>query len=107
MKNSKTKILATIGPATDSIENMEKLIECGVDAFRLNFSHGNKEYFERIFYNINEATNNSGAHIAILIDLQGPKIRVGELEDESVNLKTGKEIIITTDNIKGNSERIS
>lgn len=106
-KNSRTKILATIGPATESIEMMTKLIANGVDAFRLNFSHGDFNFFERVFYNIEEVAAQSGAPVAVLVDLQGPKIRVGELKHPSVMLEEGNFISITTDDIEGDEKRIS
>jgi len=107
MKISKTKILATVGPATESVETMCELIENGVDGFRLNFSHGGKDFFDRIFRSIDEACRLKSLPLSILIDLQGPKIRVGELKNEFAELKSGEELIITTEKIEGDNKRIS
>ncbi len=107
MKISKTKILATVGPATESVETMCELIENGVDGFRLNFSHGGVSFFEKIFRNIDEACRVKSLPLSILIDLQGPKIRVGELKNDFVELKSGEELIITTEETRGDNKRIS
>ena len=74
-----TKILVTIGPSTDTKEKIIELINEGIDGVRLNFSHGNHDYYDRVFKNVNDACVATSEPIAILIDLQGPKIRVGEL----------------------------
>ncbi len=109
MKNqlAKTKILITIGPASDTKEKLEALIDAGADGFRLNFSHGNYEYFENVFNLINEICVEKSLPIPILIDLQGPKIRIGELSQPEIEIKTGDLIEITTQNIKGTKEKIS
>ena len=104
---AKTKILATLGPATNSVEKLEELIDAGADAFRLNFSHGTYESFEKLFENINNVCKKKSMPIAILIDLQGPKIRIGNLEKEEIEIVTGDEIEITTDDIPGTKNKIS
>lgn len=104
---AKTKILATLGPASDSVEMLEKIIYAGVDAIRLNFSHGTYESFEQIFKNIDEVCHKLKLPIAILVDLQGPKIRVGELAEPEIELESGKTIEIVTEEISGTPERIS
>ena len=86
IKNAKTKILSTIGPASSSVEMMTKLIEKGVDGFRLNFSHGSYQMFEEIFNNIKITKEKTGMPLSVLVDLQGPKIRVGELEEAEYEL---------------------
>ncbi len=103
---AKTKILATIGPACDKQEVMEQMILNGTDAFRLNFSHGNFEYFEKVFANIDAACNNLKKLVAILVDLQGPKIRVGEVNGK-FELKQDEKIEITIDEVVGNAQLIS
>lgn len=103
----KTKILATLGPATDSANFIKDLVKAGVDGIRLNFSHGSFKYFEEVFTNINQACVDLAAPIPILIDLQGPKIRAGEIESGAAILKEGKTIVITTKDVIGNSEVIS
>lgn len=107
MKFAKTKILATLGPATDSKKMLIKLIDAGVDAVRLNFSHGNHDYFESLFHTIHDVCVSKSLPIATLVDLQGPKIRIGELIEDEIEIKSGKQIEITTKQIKGTKELIS
>ncbi|MHB8931327.1 MAG: pyruvate kinase [Melioribacteraceae bacterium] len=106
-KFAKTKILATIGPATDSKEKLEALIDAGCNAFRLNFSHGNLNYFEKVFNSINELCISKSLPIPILIDLQGPKIRIGELEKPKIEIFDGNKIEITTGEAIGTAQKIS
>ncbi len=103
---AKTKILATLGPASDSVEMLTKLLRAGADAFRLNFSHGDYSYFETLFKKLDETRYATRIPFAILIDLQGPKIRIGKVNGE-VSLKEGSVFEITTDDILGNDERVS
>ncbi len=106
-QNTHTKILATIGPATSTKEQIEKLIDAGVDAFRINFSHGKQEeHKERIDF-IRKLEKKKKIHVSILADLQGPKLRIGEFETESVQLKEGQEFELVLNDIKGNSERVT
>ncbi|PKL82507.1 MAG: pyruvate kinase [Ignavibacteriae bacterium HGW-Ignavibacteriae-3] len=104
---AKTKILATIGPETDSKEKLEALIDAGCNAFRLNFSHGNLDYFEKVFHSINDLCISKSLPIPILIDLQGPKIRIGELEKPEIEIFDGAKIEITNKKVLGTSELIS
>ena len=87
----KTKIIATIGPASDSEEMIEKFIKAGVNTFRLNFSHGTHKDHQRYVELIKNARKKLQTHTAILADLQGPKIRVGEIDAE---LFDGEEIVL-------------
>jgi len=89
----RTKILATIGPATHSEEMVHKLIEAGVNGFRLNFSHGDTAQREEQIRWIRDASKDIGKPVAILQDLQGPKIRLGML-NENVEVKAGDEIVL-------------
>ena len=102
---AKTKILATIGPATDSKEKLEALINAGCNAFRLNFSHGNFDYFEKVFHSINDLCISKSLPIPILIDLQGPKIRIGELEKPEIELINGNQIEITIEKVVGTHKK--
>ena len=77
----RTKILATIGPASDSLEMIIGLIKAGVNVFRLNFSHGTHEYHFEVLQRIREAQKQSGMHVGVLQDISGPKIRVGKLKE--------------------------
>ena len=104
---AKAKILATIGPATDSRENLESLIDSGCNAFRLNFSHGNFDYFEKVFHSINDLCISKSLPIPILIDLQGPKIRIGELSKPEIEIVNGAQIELTVDKVVGTAKKIS
>lgn len=88
----KTKILATVGPASDKIEVLERLIEEGVNVFRLNFSHGTHEYHTNVISNIRKASTNVNIKVGILQDICGPKVRIGKLSED---FKLGKGDILT------------
>ncbi len=104
---ARTKILATLGPATQDVNTICQLIDAGIDAVRLNFSHSDYEFFEKTFEAIHTACSKTNVPLAVLVDLQGPKIRVGNLEEPSVLLLTGNLIEITINDIKGNEKIIS
>jgi pyruvate kinase len=103
----KTKILATLGPQTSSIEKIKQLISSGVDAVRLNMSHGDHNYYSTLFENIHTARTELNSPLAILADLQGPKIRIGELSEPQIEIFTGEKIEITIEDILGNEKIIS
>lgn len=92
----KTKVIATIGPASSSQQMLKKLIFAGVDVFRLNFSHGVYEDFERIIKDIRALNAKMETHVAILADLQGPKIRTGEIVGGSKKVNKGDVVTFTT-----------
>ena len=100
-----TKIIATIGPASNEPEVITRLIEAGADVFRLNCSHSDKATREKTIKIIREASSKLKREIGILLDLQGPKIRVGKLRNGSVLLMDKKKIILTVENILGTSEK--
>ena len=104
---AKTKILVTLGPATQDVESIKKLINAGIDGVRLNLSHGSIEFFEELFHSIHQACSEEKTPLAVLVDLQGPKIRIGELEKESITLINGNLIEITIDEIRGSEKIIS
>ena len=91
----KTKIIATIGPATASKEMLSKIIQKGVNVCRLNFSHLEHDVAKEIISNIKEINQELHVHTAILADLQGPKIRVGEFE-KPIKLTKGTEVVFST-----------
>src|SRR5438552_6206640 len=99
---TKTKTLCTLGPSSDSSERITELIHTGMDGIRLNFSHGSHDYFKMVFDNIYKATVETSAPISVLIDLQGPKIRIGELETESIPLISGETVEVAAGKGKGN-----
>src|SRR5262245_31366734 len=88
-----TKIIATIGPASSSPEMIGKLIESGVSVFRLNFSHGTSADHEARVHTIRSVSKSYGRPVAIMGDLQGPKIRVGKVEGNGINADTGSKVI--------------
>ena len=93
MKFKKTKIIATLGPASSSKEMIKKLIKSGVDVLRVNFSHATHDEVEGIVDNVNDLRNELGSNVTLLGDLQGPKIRIGELEND-IELKKNQSLSI-------------
>lgn len=91
----RTKIIATIGPATDSQKSIKELIKAGVNVFRLNMSHGDHDYHRKIFNRIRSCARQTDSYIAILMDLCGPKIRVGKFENGSIELKKNTKVTIS------------
>ena len=96
----RTKILATLGPASHEIEVIEGLIKAGANMFRLNFSHGSHEYHLKTLNNIKTAMKNTNTTVGILQDISGPKVRVGDLK-EPFELNRGDEITFLKDEIVG------
>lgn len=96
-----TKIIATLGPATNDVKTIGKLIEAGVRVFRINFSHGSFSEFDQMIDNIRKAEKATQTFVAILGDLSGPKIRVGKVIDEGALLKKGQEVRFIKDTILG------
>lgn len=103
---NKTKIVATIGPASNTKDKLKALIKEGVDVFRLNFSHGTHEQHQSVINNIRELNKELGTHVSLLQDLQGPKIRVNEVEPGTM-LVRGQELAITTKEVLGNNILVS
>ena len=100
---NKTKIVATVGPASSDKEMLRALVKEGVDVFRLNFSHGTHENHQKVIDFVREINKEMGTSVALLQDLQGPKIRVNDVQDDVV-LVPGQEFIITTRQLVGNNE---
>ena len=96
----RTKIIATIGPASDSLEQITSLIRAGVNLFRLNFSHGTYEYHTEVFNRIKKACEDTNLIIGVMQDISGPKIRVGMLEEDFI-LKSGDHVEFVKDEIVG------
>jgi Pyruvate kinase len=99
MKLNKTKIIATLGPSCSSKTMLNKLIVSGVDVFRINFSHADHKEVERIVNDIKALRIKRNEHVSILGDLQGPKIRLGNVVPETI-LQKGDNIVFTTRKIK-------
>jgi pyruvate kinase len=104
---NKTKIVCTIGPASDSPLVLEKMIHSGMNIARLNFSHGDFESHRRAIENLRSAAAESRRRIAVMADLPGPKMRIGRLKREPIELKRGDMITLTTEEITGDERRIS
>src|SRR6476661_1363242 len=102
-----TKIVATLGPSTDTPDSIRKLLEAGVDVFRLNASHGVQEDHARRLSMVREIAAAAGVHAGVLLDLQGPKIRLGTFENGGCTLENGSEFRITTEQIAGTCARAS
>jgi pyruvate kinase len=105
--SKRTKIVATIGPASDSEEMLRRLIDSGMDVARLNFSHRSAEVAKPLVERIRKVADEMGAFVAILGDLRGPRIRVGEMENGSIELQRGKRIILTSENTVGTAAKIA
>ena len=104
LPNHKTKIVCTIGPASESQEVMERMIVAGMNIARLNFSHGDFSTHKRAIENLRAAAAAAGRGIAIMADLSGPKIRIGEVSPEPIELVPGQAFILTTEDIVGEQE---
>jgi pyruvate kinase len=107
-QRSRTNIVATIGPAPNTPERIDALIDAGVSVFRLNFSHGTHAEHERVLRTIRDASDRKDRTIGVLQDLQGPKLRVGELVDgKPFTLREGETFQICTRSVLGTSEMVS
>jgi pyruvate kinase len=102
----RTKILATIGPASHSEEMIHRLLTCGVDAFRLNFSHGRHEDHEKVIRTIRDVAMELGRYVPIVGDIQGPKLRIGDV-DGVHHLESGQTLVISTEARLGNAKEVS
>ena len=102
----KTKIVATIGPASSSKEALVELVKAGVNVFRLNFSHGSHEDHQAVIDNILEINDKYNVHVGILADLQGPKLRVGKMENGGIEIAPGDVLTFVNENCIGNKDRI-
>ncbi len=102
----RTKIVATLGPASTAIEVIEELIKAGVNVCRINFSHGSYDNVLTQINNVRAINHKLRTHVAILADLQGPKLRIGVVENNGVELIVGNEIIITTKECIGTAQKV-
>jgi pyruvate kinase len=103
----KTKIVATIGPASESPEMLTRLIRAGVNIARLNFSHGSPSKHAEVIQRIRHAARETGRRVAIMADLPGPKMRLGKIKNESIQLQSGARFILTNEDIVGDAQRVS
>jgi len=102
----RTKIVATVGPACDTYDQLLELVKCGVNVFRLNFSHGTHEDKLKIIEYIRQMNKTEPYNISILGDLQGPKLRVGEIQDGGIDVDKGDILTFTNEKLVGTKERI-
>jgi pyruvate kinase len=107
LPSNKTKIVCTIGPASESPEIIEQMIRAGMNIARLNFSHGDFSGHEKVIGHVRAAAKTTGRRIAIMADLPGPKLRIGQLAEEPVELKPGDRFTLTTEDIVGDASRAS
>ncbi|OPY15664.1 MAG: Pyruvate kinase [Syntrophus sp. PtaU1.Bin005] len=103
----KTKIVCTIGPASEAPEVMKEMILAGMNVARLNFSHGDFEAHKKVIENLRTVSASLGCRIAILADLSGPKMRIGKFASEPVDLNAGDPFTLTVDDIPGDKSRVS
>jgi pyruvate kinase len=106
LRHRKAKIVATVGPASNSLEQIRKLHKAGVDVFRLNFSHGSHEGHKKVFDLIRQVENEENSPISILADLQGPKIRIGTFEKDQIHLAHQQIFRFDLTPEPGNNERV-
>ena len=104
--SNKTKIVATVGPACNTNDKLLALVNEGVNVFRLNFSHGTHEQHLSVINHIKAINNSPQFNIAILADLQGPKLRIGEVKDGVLDLKKGDTFYFTNEKCIGTLENI-
>ncbi|MCS6710581.1 pyruvate kinase [Brachybacterium sp. EF45031] len=103
----KAKIVCTLGPATNSYEQIRTLIDAGMNVARMNLSHGTHADHEQVYENIRRAAADLQRNVAVLVDLQGPKIRLGKFTDGPHELNVGDTFVITTDDVEGTRDRVS
>jgi pyruvate kinase len=104
---NKTKIVCTIGPASESRQIIEQMLLAGMNVARLNFSHGDFEGHKKVIETLRAASRSTGRRVAVMADLSGPKMRIGELREEPVDLKAGENFTLTTKEILGDGARSS
>ncbi len=95
MHSKNTKIVCTLGPASDSEKEILKLVKAGMNIARLNFSHGTYEHHKKLIKNIHKVEKITGKRIGILQDLQGPKIRIGQTPEEGITIKKNEKFLLS------------
>src|SRR5215510_1280707 len=102
--NRRAKIVCTLGPASSSPAQVRALIRAGMDVARLNFSHGSREEHAAVYREVRKASDEAGRAVALMVDLQGPKIRLGTFEDGGISLNAGDRFTLTTEDVEGTRE---
>ncbi len=103
----RAKIVATLGPATSSLEAIRSLVDAGMDVARLNLSHGSHDVHLDVYQKVRQASDDAGRGVGILVDLQGPKIRLGKFASGPVLLENGAEFTVTTEDVPGDVHMVS
>ncbi|MBF0995114.1 MAG: pyruvate kinase, partial [Lachnospiraceae bacterium] len=103
----KTKIICTIGPASEDEEILEKMVKAGMNVARLNFSHGTHEEHQKKIITIKKLRERMGVPIAIMLDTKGPEYRIGTFADHKIELKEGDTFIFTAREVEGDQEKVS
>lgn len=103
----KTKIICTIGPASDSVECLQQLMLAGMNVARFNFSHGTHEEHKKKFDRVIKVSNELGLQVATMLDTKGPEIRLKDIEGGRTELVTGQKFILTTEEVLGNNEKVT
>ena len=106
-KNTCTKILATLGPSSNTEEKISALIDAGVDGFRLNFSHGTHEEHKNIYQLVRKLAKEKGVQVTVVADMQGPKLRIGTFKDGKVLLHKGQKFTLDMKNEQGDENRVT
>src|SRR3954465_10020964 len=107
LPSHKTKIIATIGPASESPELLVRLIRAGLNVARLNFSHGDFSRHGEVIKRLRAAARETGRRVAIMADLPGPKMRLGKIDPEPIQLVPGDHFTLTNEDVVGNEKRVS
>ncbi len=107
VRQRRAKIVCTLGPATAGAEEVQNLVDAGMDVARLNLSHGTREWHEKTYRLVRDASDASGHGVAVLVDLQGPKIRLGRFAEGPVLLERGDDFVITTEDVPGDGHMAS
>ena len=103
----RAKIVATLGPATSTPDSIQALVDAGMDVARLNLSHGTWDDHRAVYDAVRQAADRAGRGVGILVDLQGPKIRLGRFASGPVLLEQGAQFIVTTDDVSGDANMVS
>ena len=104
---NKTKLVCTVGPASDSPAILQQILLAGMNVARLNFSHGDFASHRETIHKIRAASQATGKQVAIMADLPGPKMRIGQIAEEPIELKPGDSFTLTTEEIVGDAGRVS
>lgn len=105
-RSRRTRIIATLGPASDNFDMIKKLSEAGADVFRLNMSHGDHATTTKLYNTVREVEKETGRPIGVLADLQGPKLRIGKFKDGSIDLEEGQTFILDMNDTPGDEKRV-